>query len=60
MSGVHESPTVIDHNRYETQENPMASILITIAPVLLTFAVAAWRPASKHGIAASLEDCTHC
>jgi len=38
----------------------MASLLITILPVVLTFAVASFRPASKPGAAASLENCTHC
>jgi hypothetical protein len=38
----------------------MASILFTIVPVVLTFAVASFRPASKPGAVAALETCTHC
>jgi hypothetical protein len=38
----------------------MTSILFTLAPVLLTFAVATFRPASKPGTAAALESCSHC
>jgi hypothetical protein len=38
----------------------MASLLITILPVVLTFAVASFRPASKPGALAAIETCTHC
>ncbi len=38
----------------------MASLLITILPVVLTFAVASFRPASKPGVVVALETCTHC
>jgi hypothetical protein len=42
-----------------TQENPMASILFTIVPVVLTFAVAAWSPTSKQD-SGSMQRCTNC
>jgi hypothetical protein len=38
----------------------MASIFFTVLPILVTFAVASFTPASKPGAVANLESCTHC
>jgi hypothetical protein len=38
----------------------MASIFFTILPIMITFGVASWAPASKAGPVANLESCTHC
>jgi hypothetical protein len=38
----------------------MASLFFTLAPVLLTFAVATLGPKSKNDAASTLQDCTIC
>jgi hypothetical protein len=38
----------------------MASILFTLVPVVLTFAVATWGPKSKDDTASTLQTCTNC
>jgi hypothetical protein len=42
------------------KENPMASILFTILPVVLTFTLASWSPNSKQAKSAPLQTCTNC
>jgi hypothetical protein len=60
MNGL---PPISVHHRPQrhinTQENPMASILFTIVPVVLTFAVAAWSPNSKQD-SSTLQRCPNC
>jgi hypothetical protein len=38
----------------------MTSILFTLVPVVLTFAVATWGPKSNNDKASTLQDCTNC
>jgi hypothetical protein len=42
------------------QETPMTSILFTLVPVVLTFAVATWGSKSSKDTASTLQDCTNC
>jgi hypothetical protein len=55
----HHRPQSEPPKTINTQENPMASILFTIVPVVLTFAVAAWSPTSKQD-SGSMQRCTNC
>ena len=38
----------------------MASILFTIVPVVLTFAVASWGSKSRNGSSSNTQDCPNC
>jgi hypothetical protein len=38
----------------------MTSILFTLVPVVLTFAVATWGSKSSKDTASTLQDCTNC